>query len=223
MKKLLQGILDFRSRLRPELKEKFARLALGQSPDALFVTCSDSRVAVNVFASTDPGDLFVIRNVGNLVPCCDSQGVSLTDSSGAAAVEFAVETLKVAHIIVCGHSECGAMQALAGGLEKVGSPNLHAWLENGKTSLESLERNQEFGTGLSRPNRLSQLNVLEQLNHLRGYPCVRKGLAQGSLSLHGWWFDLKEAAVHAYSDETGRFDILDEAAVARILARTGAK
>src|SRR3989344_5044651 len=109
MKKLLHGIVKFRRDQLPSYRETFARLALGQSPDALYIGCSDSRVAVNVFASTDPGDLFVNRNVGNMIPPfvptqSSPEGVS-------AVIDFALETLKVKHIIVCGHSECGAMLA----------------------------------------------------------------------------------------------------------------
>lgn len=132
MKKLIKGIVDFRTKLQPSYKETFARLALGQSPDALFIGCSDSRVAVNVFASTDPGDLFVVRNVGNLVPPCGSDGQSTADESEAAAIEFALDTLNVSYIIICGHSECGAMQALANGRSKVKSQNLRSWLRHGE-------------------------------------------------------------------------------------------
>src|SRR5579864_5678527 len=133
MKKLVKGIIDFQKNVRPNYRETFARLALGQSPDTLFIACSDSRVAPNVFASTDPGDMFVIRNVGNIVPPCGGDhGLSSADESEAAAIEFAVLNLKVTDVIVCGHSECGAMQALLNGREKVNSPNLKAWLRHGE-------------------------------------------------------------------------------------------
>src|SRR5881394_3962269 len=105
MKKLVHGIVDFRKNVRPRYKDTFAQLALGQSPDTLFIACSDSRVVPNLFASTNPGDLFVVRNVGNLIPPCDSKGVSIADESEAAAVEFAVLTLQVRDIVICGHSE----------------------------------------------------------------------------------------------------------------------
>src|SRR3954469_11988081 len=102
MKKLLHGIIDFRRKTLPGYQETFARLALGQKPDALFITCSDSRVAVNVFASTDPGDLFVIRNVGNMIPPCNHKdGIFLNDESEAAAVEFALDNLNVSHVVIC--------------------------------------------------------------------------------------------------------------------------
>src|SRR4051812_40289676 len=108
MKKLIHGIVDFRQRALPGYREHFARLALGQKPDALFIACSDSRVAPNVFASSDPGDLFMVRNVGNLIPPCGECGVSDGDQSEMAAIEFTLSNLTVSDIIVCGHSECGA-------------------------------------------------------------------------------------------------------------------
>src|ERR1700712_1293849 len=115
MKKLLNGIVDFRKNVRPTVKETFALLALGQRPDTLFIACSDSRVVPNLFASSDPGDLFVVRNVGNLIPACGESGHSKSDESEAAAIEFALLNLPVAEIIVCGHSECGAMDKLVRG------------------------------------------------------------------------------------------------------------
>src|ERR1700737_3168510 len=104
MKKLIQGIVDFRQNLSEESRSLFAQLALGQKPDALFIACSDSRVAPNVFASTNPGDLFVLRNVGNLIPPASSS----QDCSASAVIEFSIFSLNVSDIIVCGHSECGA-------------------------------------------------------------------------------------------------------------------
>src|SRR5690348_14195817 len=109
MKKLIQGIIDFRQNLTKENRELFAQLALGQKPDTLFIACSDSRVVPNLFASTNPGDLFVLRNIGNLIP--PAVGPHL-DCSASAVLEFSIFTLGVSDIIVCGHSECGAMQAL---------------------------------------------------------------------------------------------------------------
>lgn len=216
MKKLVQGIVEFRKKILPEYREKFARLALGQSPDSLFIACSDSRVAPNVFASTDPGDLFVVRNVGNLIPLCGHEGHSTADESEAAAIEFAVTQLNVSDVIVCGHSECGAMLALVEGREKVAAPNLRAWLRHGEAALA---RSHQNPAGLSRVNALSQANVLQQLEHLRSYPLVRERIDAGKLKLHGWWFELKTASVYAYEESLGRFIVIDEDEAARILAR----
>src|SRR5580692_2047595 len=144
MKKLVKGIIDFRKTIRPNYQETFARLALGQSPDTLFIACSDSRVVPNLFASTDPGDLFVIRNVGNMIPpCAGTNGHSTADESEAAAIEFAVQTLGVSEIIVCGHSECGAMMALVKGRDKVKTPNLKAWLRHGEKAMNALKNHSD--------------------------------------------------------------------------------
>ena len=209
MRKLIKGIVDFRKNVLPDYRETFARLALGQKPDTLFIACSDSRVAPNVFASTDPGDLFVIRNVGNLISPADTEGVSVADESEAAAIEFALQSLKVSDIIVCGHSECGAMLALYGGLQKVEPAHLRSWLRHGNPALKSLREGATINPGLATHNTLSQLNVLQQVDHLRTYPLVRAAIESGRLRLHGWWFDIARAEVLAYELEENRFIPID--------------
>src|SRR5690242_19998050 len=136
MKKLIEGIVEFRKNLTPEARTLFSQLALGQKPDSFFVACSDSRVVPNLFASTHPGEVFVLRNIGNLIPPASSS----LDTSAAAALEFSVLNLKVADIIICGHSECGAMQELM--LERVNSrcPNLESWISYGKEALNKVKR-----------------------------------------------------------------------------------
>lgn len=223
MNKLIRGIVDFRKNVRPASKERFAQLALGQRPDTLFIVCSDSRVAPNVFASTDPGDLFVVRNVGNMIPPCGEAGHSVSDESEAAAIEFALFNLPVRNIIVCGHSECGAMHAIATGRENVKAPNLKGWLRHGEGSLQLLESHQALGGHLERHNQLSQLNVLEQLGHLMTYPLVSQRIAEGKLNLHGWWFDIKEAEVYEYEQGLGVFRLIDEDYADVLIMRAGEK
>ncbi|HEV3029479.1 MAG TPA: carbonic anhydrase, partial [Planctomycetota bacterium] len=202
---------------RPEYKETFARLALGQSPDALFIACSDSRVAANLFASTEPGDLFVLRNVGNLIPRANEKGVPDRDSSVAAAIEFASIGLHVRVFVVCGHSECGAMKALAEHREL--APALGAWLSHAKEPLRRLEAGARMKGDLAPHNHLSQLNVLQQLEHLRSYPILRERLNSGNLRLNAWWFDIAQAEVSAYEESADRFVVIDEAEGARLLKR----
>ncbi len=218
MKKLLKGIVEFRQNIRPGYREMFAKLALQQSPDTLFIACSDSRVAVNVFASTDPGDLFVIRNVGNLVPCCNCGGQHMAeDTSAAAAIEFAVVRLKVSDIIVCGHSDCGAMHAILNGREKISTmPHLQSWLRHGEPSLAKLTT---APSALSPVNTLSQLNILQQIEHLKSYPVVRERMAEKKLRLNGWWFDLGNADVYAHEEDTGQFTLINTKEAERILER----
>lgn len=215
MKKLINGIIEFHQNLTEEYKEKFAKLALGQFPDALFIACSDSRVAPNVFASTDPGDLFVVRNVGNMVaPCEGSHGLSIADESEMAAIEFSVLNLGVKNIIVCGHSECGAMQALLQGRENVASPNLKAWLRHGENALNTLRDNSGKimfdSAGITPHNKLSQLNVLQQIEHLQSYPIIQKKLLANELRLHAWWFDLSSTTVFWYVPAIKKFIEIDE-------------
>jgi carbonic anhydrase len=217
MKKLVQGIINFQKNMRPGYQEIFAKLALGQSPDTLFIACSDSRMAVNAFASTEPGDMFVVRNVGNMVPMCGFNGLSSADESEGAAIEFAMTQLNVADIIVCGHSECGAMHALLKGREKVQTPNLKEWLRHGEDALLALEADKEFAAKHLEHNRLSQLNVLQQIENLKSYPIVQERITSGKLRVHGWWFEIAAAKVHYYDPHIDEFIEIDEAKLDHIL------
>ena len=219
MRKLLRGIVEFRRDVRPGYRETFARLALGLSPDALLVACSDSRVAPNLFASSEPGDLFVIRNVGNLIAPFGEGGRSVRDDSEAAAVEFSTLALDVSDVIVCGHSECGAMRHLLEPAAGLRAPHLSAWLRHAEGALRRFRGGERMVAELSPHNHLSQLNVLEQLEHLRSYAVVRERLDARRIRLHAWWFDIAQAEVLAYDESARRFVVIDEAEADRILAR----
>jgi len=214
MRKLIQGIMEFRRQKRADYAETFATLALGQNPDVLFIACSDSRVAVNVFASTDPGDMFVVRNVGNLIPPCDVDGRSLADESEASAIEFAMMKLEVGHIIVCGHSDCGAIKALVAGRANIGPPNLRAWLRHAEPGLAAAKK-----SGAEQDvSAVSKRNVLAQLEHIRTYPAVRERIERGAVQLHGLWFDIRQAEVYYYESGLDTFVAIDEAEGRRILS-----
>jgi len=221
VRKLIQGIVDFRKKVRPNYRETFAKLALGQSPDALLIACSDSRAAPNFFASTEPGDVFVIRNAGNIIAPCGDEGRSLSDESEAAAIEFAILSLDVANIIVCGHSECGAMRMLADGKKDPRAPHLTDWLRHAKGGLHDVEGGGDMARELPAHNRVSQYNVLHQLRHLMTYPVVREQVNAGRLRLHGWWFDIAQAEVLAYDEERRKFVIIDDAEAERLYTRLG--
>ena len=195
MQKLIRGVVEFREKIRPSILDKFEQLALGQRPDVLLVTCSDSRVAVNVFASTNPGDMFVLRNIGNIIP---PQNSPLANYS-LSGIEFALENIQVKHIVICGHSECGAMIAIHNGIEKVKTHGLQEWLKNGIQKMETLKDH----------NELSRENVLLQLENLKTFPLVQEKIEQGLIQLHGWWFDIKNADVYHYSFELNKFELLD--------------
>ena len=217
MKKLLRGILDFRNRVRPVAKGTFSKLAFGQSPDALLIVCSDSRVAVNVFASTDPGDMFVVRNVGNIVPPPTEDGRSIGDLSEIAALEFGVKELRIRSIIVCGHSECGAVRALMTGAMASTAPHLHEWVQHSKDALDPAKLVFHPRDSLPPQNVVSQRNVLVQLDHLRRYPFIAEAIAEGRLRLYGWWFDIAEAEVYNWDEESKSFLLLDEPRTKRLL------
>jgi len=223
VRKLIQGIVDFREKVRPGYRETFARLALGQAPDALLIACSDSRVAPNLFASTEPGDLFVIRNVGNLIAPCGKDGRSMSDEGEAAAIEFATSALRVSDIIVCGHSECGAMRALLEKTRNPETPHLYSWLGHAEPALRAVQSGARMPAELPLHNHLSQFNVLRQLDHLRTYPRIEERLQAGRLRLHAWWFDIAQAEILNYDEGARRFVVLDEAEARRLLARLEAK
>lgn len=216
--------------MRSDYRETFARLALGQRPDCLFIACSDSRVVPNLFASTEPGDLFVTRNVGNLVPPSGPGGISTGDEAEAAAIEYAVLALGVSDIIVCGHSSCGAMHTVVNSpgvglieapLAPVGAsvPNLSRWLRHALPALEKLQSGATIDPSLPPVDALSQLNVLQQVAHVKTYPAVADRLSAGTIGVHAWWFDIAQADVYAYEPDPNRFVLIDEPEAARILSR----
>lgn len=223
MKKLIQGIVEFRKNVQESYREAFGKLATGQSPDTLFIACSDSRVVPNVFASTNPGELFVMRNLGNMIPASNRSGASSSDESEAAAIEFAVLNLGVRDIVVCGHSECGAMRSLVAGRQTLDSVNLKSWLRHGDVALERLRQGDSLDRRWSEHNQLSQLNVLLQIENVKSYPAVRDRVADEKLGLHGWWFDIARAEVYAYEDELKKFVLIDEEVAERIFKRLEAK
>jgi len=178
----------------------------------------------NLFASTEPGDLFVTRNVGNLVPPSGPGGIPAGDGAEAAAIEFAVRTLDVHDIVVCGHSSCGAMRAILDGEDDsaagvAGAPNLARWLQHALPALAKLDAGRTLDPSLPRHDILSQLNVLEQVAHVKSYPAVAERISAGALGVHGWWFDIARAEVSAYEAEPDRFIVIDEQEAARILDR----
>ncbi|MGH7442957.1 MAG: carbonic anhydrase [bacterium] len=206
MKKFIQGVMEFRRSKREAVKDLFADLALGQKPDCLFIACSDSRVAANVFASTDPGDLFVVRNLGNIMPPFPDSG------SAVAALEYALSVLNVRHIVVCGHSDCGAMRALSQNPENPGETPLGRWLRH---ALKAAAK------GFKDQDSLSQNNVSTQLENLRSHSLVREREAAGALSLHGVWFNIRDAEVFYLEQEPRRFVPIDDTEGRRILEHLG--
>lgn len=217
MDKLIRGILHFREHELPARRAMFAKLAKGQDPDTLFLACADSRVVPNLLSSTEPGDLFTIRTIGNLIAPAGPDGGAQGDVSEAAAVEYSLLVLDVRDIVVCGHSKCGAMDAALAGTSFPQAPHLQDWLELAKPSVERFERATCIDPTLPAVERLCQVNVLQQLDHLRTYAVVREREAAGHLRLHGWWFDIETGETHIYDSDRGGFVLLDEQEAERIL------
>lgn len=223
MNKLLRGVGDFIRHKRPRLRATFRRLAHGQNPVALLLTCSDSRIVSSLLLGTAPGDLFEVRTVGNLIaPAGAGGGASAGDESEAAAIEYALLALDVRHLVVMGHSGCGAMKAVVKNSVPAGAQNLGRWLVHAHAARDRLERATFIDRGLPPEDRLSQVNVLQQLDHVRSYALVSERLGRGEIELHGAWFDVERADLHVYSAAEGRFIRMSERVIARALARRAA-
>ena len=208
MEKLISGIHRFRTQYWSENKELFRRLAEhGQSPEALFITCCDSRVIPTVITHGAPGDLFILKNMGNFVP---PYSETVPDRTGvAAAVEYAVEHLRVRDIIVCGHSDCGAMKALYKDRTLfAGTPHIAEWLRNGDRTLEVVSANYSGLSGGEMLAVTSEENVLVQMENLRTYPVVKKAAREGRLHVHAWFFEIGTAKMYAYNPDKGQYELL---------------
>ena len=205
MQKLIEGVHKFRAGEFGRYRELFRKLSReGQNPHTLFITCSDSRVLAELITQSKPGDLFVVKNVGNIVPPVRVTG---STNSTAAAIEFAVESLKVSDIVVCGHSQCGAMDALMQSrTPNPDLPHLEDWLRIAEPVKRIVLNEYRHLTGdAERSTAAAEENVLFALENLQSYPVVQKGLANGSLFLHGWFFKIATAELFAYDPEANQF------------------
>jgi carbonic anhydrase len=208
---LIEGVLQFRREVYPARREQFRRLAGGQAPHTLFVTCADSRIVPEMITQTDPGELFVCRNIGNIVPAYGEMlgGVS-------AIVEYACTALGVSHILVCGHSDCGAMKGLLApddpALQRM--PTVASWLRNAQAARSVVEVLRPGLEGEAKLQAVVEQNVRTQLQHLRTHPAVAARLAEGKLALHGWVYDIEDGTIAAV-DEAGGAPMPLEQAIGR--------
>ena len=209
IQRLLTGVRLFRRKVYPQHREDFARLAEGQHPSTLFIACADSRVVPEMITQTQPGELFVCRNIGNIVPAYGEMlgGVS-------AVVEYAVCALGVSDIVVCGHSDCGAMKALAHPRENPldGMPTVQSWLRNAAAAHSVVTTLHPHLQGEAATQALVEQNVLTQLGHLRTHPSVAARLAQGTLALHGWVYDIASGSVAVFDEQSRRLVTAEQAA-----------
>ena len=200
MQKLIEGVHQFQTENFRPLQGLFEQLARGQNPDTLFITCSDSRIDPTLLTKSSPGDLFILRNAGNIVP---PHGAG--NGGEAATIEFAVAALGVKDIIICGHSHCGAMQGL---LEPEKLASLHAvaaWLSHAETTRRIVQDNYHHLQGEKLLTATVEENVLVQLENLRTIPAVASRLVRGDLFLHGWVYKIETGEVFAYELQSGQF------------------
>ena len=204
MKHVISGVAKFQREVFPGKESEFKKLATGQSPEVLFITCADSRIDPNLITQTEPGDLFVCRNAGNIVPPYSNQSGGMI-----ASIEFAVAALGVEHIVVCGHTGCGAMKGALDldGLD--GLPSVKEWLGNSLAAASVVK--EKYGELCSdHLDEVTKENILLQLQHLRTHPAVAAKLAAGKVQLHGWLYNIETGDVLCVDEETREYTALDE-------------
>jgi carbonic anhydrase len=196
--KFLGGISRFQKHIYPEHQDLFEKLALGQRPEALFITCADSRIDPCLLTQTKPGELFICRVIGNIVP-------PFPDAVGgvSATIEYATGVLRVPAIIVCGHTDCGVIRGALNPEALAGYPNVTEWLKYANVKHRHSNPGDEFLLGLT------ERNVVAQLDNLRTHPSVLKRLEEGNLALHGWVYHIATGAVTAYNEESAAFGELN--------------
>lgn len=201
MQKLLDGVRRFQQEIFPAKHRLFEQLSHGQHPQVLFITCSDSRVVPSLVTGAEPGELFVLRNAGNVVPPYSS-----APSAEAATIEYAVAALGVQYIVVCGHSRCGAVQAMLEPEHLEGLPAVRSFLEQTRRTVEVMQTQFAHVTEPSeRWRKAVEVNVLVQLEHLRSHPSVAQALEQGRLRLHGWVYEFENGRVWVHDPNQQQF------------------
>jgi len=204
MKDVIDGFLRFQKEAFPQRSKLFKKLASNQNPKTLFISCSDSRLVPELVTQREPGELFVIRNAGNIVPPFGPEpgGVS-------ASVEYAVMALGVRDIVVCGHSDCGAMTAVANCQCLDHMPAVAHWLRYADAA-KAINEAEEHSSTQSRVDGMVHQNVIAQLGNLRTHPCVALALAKGNITLHGWVYDIESGCIAAFDSKCGKFISLSD-------------
>jgi carbonic anhydrase len=201
--RIARGVAKFQTKIYPAQREMFERLKRGQEPLALFVTCADSRVNPNLVTQTDPGEIFIERNPGNVIP-------PYLDFVGGvtAGVEYAMLALKVPLIVVCGHTDCGVMKALLHPEQVEGMPGVQKWMSH---AFEARRRMRtKFGDVPEEEQlrRMTEYNVLGQIENLKTHPSVRARLDNAEIEIRGWVYDIGDGSIREADPESGRFELL---------------
>jgi len=204
---MARGVARFQDEVYPRERGLYRKLVHdGQKPKALMISCADSRVIPEMITQCGPGELFVCRNAGNIVP-----PFGQTNGGVSSVIEYAVMALGVRDIIVCGHSDCGAMGALLHPEKLATMPSVKAWLHHSQAAQRIIEQTLRCDAPLeARHCALARENVIVQINHLRTHPSVAAGLAAGNLTLHGWLFVLEHGSMLALDGDTGLFAPMDD-------------
>ena len=205
MNSFKSGYLKFRREVFTPQAAKYQALAKHQRPHTLFITCADSRVVPSVITQTEQGELFQCRVVGNLVPAHGNSAGGVT-----SAVEYAVMVLGVQHIVICGHSDCGAMRAFAHPEKLAELKSVRAWIEHADSAITMAKEHFGHLEGDAFLAALAKENVMSQLQHLRTHPCVATKLRKGTLQIHGWYYDIGEGTIQQYDEDTETFVPLDQ-------------
>jgi carbonic anhydrase len=200
MQKLIEGHKQFLAEVFPAKKSRFRLLAESQAPAWLFITCADSRVVPDLILGTEPGDLFIARNIGNVVPFVspDADGVTAT-------IEYSVEVLKVRHAIVCGHSDCGAIKAALDRGSLANLPKARRWLDHVEAAFTHRQPLDPADGESAELASLIRGNVVAQLANLRAQPAVELALAKGRLAAHGWYYDILTGRIEEYDEKLEKF------------------
>jgi len=203
MQKLVDGHKRFLAEVFPARKDRFRLLADSQAPQWLFITCSDSRVLPDLILGTEPGDLFIARSIGNVVPVAsqDVDGVTAT-------IEYAVEVLRVRHAIVCGHSDCGALKAALDREKLIALPKAQRWLQHVEAAFAHRQPLNALDGAHVELASLIRGNVVAQLENLRAQPAVARALAEKRLTVHGWYYDILTGRIEEYDEQTKGFKAL---------------
>lgn len=200
MQRIISGIRKFHQQVYPDCAARFRELANGQQPATLIITCSDSRIVPNLLTQTEPGELFVLRNAGNLVPPYGSQW-----GGEAATIEYAVKALRVKEIVVCGHSHCGAIQGLLRPESLRELPAVEKWLVHAEEVRQRIENQNMSTDGDDRLTTAIKANVLVQLEHLRTHPAVVEAESRGALALYGCFYRFEAGEVAVYDGTAEKF------------------
>lgn len=200
MQRLLEGHRRFLREVFPERRSHFHLLAEGQSPEWLFITCSDSRVVPDMVLGTEPGDLFITRNAGNVIP------VTSNDVDGCTAtIEYAVNVLRVPYAIICGHSDCGAMKAALNKTALVGLPKAERWLNHVEAAFDYKQPLNPADGESAELASLIRGNVVAQLHNLRKQPSVARAIEEGRLQIYAWYYDIMTGRIEQYDEKEKRF------------------